>query len=120
MDCGTVNEFEVFQGFFCGAGRTCGGLRPAEPALQCRGEGALWPRRAQIDAIYRRAVTSDILERYAECGPLLAAVRDDACCWWGFPYQLVHNKTIFRILHEPQTQTLLTAEERAFVDAMCR
>ena len=34
-----------------------------------------------------------------------------------FHTQLVHNKTIFRILHEPQTQTLLTAEERAFVDA---
>ena len=118
MDCGTVNEFEVFQGFFVEQGV------PAEVcdlrSLRYNAEEKVLygPGGHKIDAIYRRAVTSDILERYAECGPLLAAVRDDAVLLVGdFHTQLVHNKTIFRILHEPQTQTLLTAEERAFVDA---
>lgn len=118
MDCGTVNEFEVFQGFFVEQGV------PAEVcdlrSLQYNAkEKVLYgPGGHKIDAIYRRAVTSDILERYAECGPLLAAVRDDAVLLVGdFHTQLVHNKTIFRILHEAQTQAMLTEDERSFVTA---
>lgn len=118
MDCGTVNEFEVFQGFFVENGV------PAEVcdlrSLQYNAEEKVLygPGGHRIDAIYRRAVTSDILERYDECGPLLAAVRDDAVLLVGdFHTQLVHNKTIFRILHEAQTMAMLTEEERAFVNA---
>lgn len=116
MDCGTVNEFEVFQGYFVQNGvpaEVCDlrSLRYDEAKKVLYGPGG-----HKIDAIYRRAVTSDILERYEECGPLLAAVRDDAVLLVGdFHTQLVHNKTIFRILHEPQTQKLLTPEEQAFV-----
>lgn len=118
MDCGTVNEFEVFHGYF---------IQNGVPAEVCdlrslrydAAEKVLYgPGGHKIDAIYRRAVTSDILERYEECGPLLAAVRDDAVLLVGdFHTQLVHNKTIFRILHEPQTQKLLTPEEQEFVRA---
>lgn len=118
MDCGTVNEFEVFQGYFVRNGV------PAEVcdlrSLQYNAEEKVLygPGGHKIDAIYRRAVTSDILERYEECGPLLAAVRDDAVLLVGdFHTQLVHNKTIFRILHEARTQAMLTEEERAFVKA---
>ena len=118
MDCGTVNEFEVFQGYFVRNGV------PAEVcdlrSLQYNAEEKVLhgPGGHKIDAIYRRAVTSDILERYEECGPLLAAVRDDAVLLVGdFHTQLVHNKTIFRILHEARTQVMLTEEERAFVKA---
>lgn len=118
MDCGTVNEFEVFQGYF---------IQNGVPAEVCdlrslrydAEEKVLYgPGGHKIDAIYRRAVTSDILERYEECGPLLAAVRDDAVVLVGdFHTQLVHNKTIFRILHEPLTRKLLTPEEQEFVRA---
>ena len=118
MDCASVNEFEVFQGYF---------IRNDVPAEICdvrdlrydADEKVLYgPGGHKIDAIYRRAVTSDILERYNECGALLAAVREDAVLLVGdFHTQLVHNKTIFRVLHEPLTQQMLTAEERAFVEA---
>lgn len=118
MDCGTVNEFEVFQGVFVEQGV------PAEVcdlrSLRYNAEEKVLygPGGHKIDAIYRRAVTSDILDRYDECGPLLAALRDDAVLLVGdFHTQLVHNKTIFRILHEPQTQAMLTEAERAFVNA---
>lgn len=118
MDCGTVNEFEVFQGYFIQNGvpaEVCDlrDLRYDEKKKELYGPGG-----HKIDAIYRRAVTSDILERYDSCGALLQAVREDAVLLVGdFHTQLVHNKTIFRILHEPQTQTLLTVEEQAFVQA---
>lgn len=118
MDCGTVNEFEVFQSYF---------IEDGVPAEVCdmrslrynAAEKTLYgPGGHKIDAIYRRAVTSDILERYEECAALLAAVRDDAVLLVGdFHTQLVHNKTIFRILHEPQTQAMLTPAEQAFVQA---
>lgn len=118
MDCGTVNEFEVFQSFFVQHGvpaEICD-LRSLQYNPQ---EKVLYgPGGHKIDAIYRRAVTSDILDRYDDCTALLQAVEDDAVLLVGdFHTQLVHNKTIFRILHEPQTQTLLTADERAFVQA---
>lgn len=49
---------------------------------------------------------------------MLAAVREDVVLLVGdFHTQLVHNKTIFRVLHEPLTQQMLTAEEQAFVEA---
>lgn len=118
MDCGSVNEFEVFQGVFVGDGV------PAEVcdlrSLQYdREKKVLYgPGGHKIDAIYRRAVTSDILERYDSCDALLEAVREDAVLLVGdFHTQLVHNKTIFRILHEDRTQVLLTPEEQAFVQA---
>lgn len=118
MDCGTVNEFEVFQGYF---------IQQGVPAEICdlrslqydAAEKVLYgPGGHKIDAIYRRAVTSDILERYEDCTALLQAVRDDAVLLVGdFHTQLVHNKTIFRVLHEARTQELLTAEEQKFIQA---
>lgn len=118
MDCGTVNEFEVFQGFFVGQGVPAEVCDLRSLQYDAAQKVLYGPGGHKIDAIYRRAVTSDILERYGECGPLLAAVRDDAVLLVGdFHTQLVHNKTIFRILHEPQTQAMLTEEEQAFVKA---
>lgn len=118
MDCGSVNEFEVFRNVF---------EEDGVPAEVCdlrnlrydRENKTLYgPGGHKIDAIYRRAVTSDILERYDSCGALLEAVREDAVLLVGdFHTQLVHNKTIFRILHEPYTQKLLTPQEQAFVQA---
>lgn len=118
MDCGTVNEFEVFQSFFVQHGvpaEICD-LRSLQYNPQ---EKVLYgPGGHKIDAIYRRAVTSDVLDRYDACTALLQAVEDDAVLLVGdFHTQLVHNKTIFRILHEPLTQTLLTVDEQAFVQA---
>lgn len=118
MDCGTVNEFEVFQGFFVGQGVPAEVCDLRSLQYDAAQKVLYGPGGHKIDAIYRRAVTSDILERYGECGPLLAAVRDDAVLLVGdFHTQLVHNKTIFRILHESQTQAMLTEEEQAFVKA---
>lgn len=118
MDCASVNEFEVFQGYFIGKDVPAEICDVRDLRYDAANKVLYGPGGHKIDAIYRRAVTSDILERYDECGALLAAVREDAVLLVGdFHTQLVHNKTIFRILHEPQTQQMLTAEERAFVKA---
>ena len=118
LDCGTVNEFEVFQGCFVADGVPTEVCDVRALRYDAARKVLYGPVGHKIDAIYRRAVTSDVLERHAECPDLLAAVRDDAVVLVGdFHTQLVHNKTIFRILHEPCTQAMLTPAERDFVRA---
>jgi hypothetical protein len=69
-----------------------------------------------IDAIYRRAVTSDIMSRYDEAGDFIKAVKDRAVCLVGdFVTQIVHNKRLFFILFHEKTRDILTDEEQQFV-----
>lgn len=116
MECGTVNEFHVFQSHFEAAGIPCEvcdvrALRYDEAAR------ALYaPSGRKIDVIYRRAVTSDLLDHYGECTALLQAVRQDAVLLVGdFHTQLVHNKTLFRVLYEPEILSNLAPEEQEYV-----
>ncbi len=70
----------------------------------------------EIDAIYRRAVTSDIMKHYDEVADFLQAVKEEAVCLVGeFRTQIVHNKILFKILHDEMTQTFLTEEEKEYV-----
>ena len=71
-----------------------------------------------VDAVYRRAVTSDILAHREEVRPFLQAVRDRSVCLIGdFCTQVVHDKVLFRILHDPRTASFLPAEDKAFIAA---
>lgn len=70
----------------------------------------------EIDAIYRRAVTSDIMKHYSEVGVFLRAVKEKAVCLIGeFRTQIVHNKILFKLLHDEKTQAFLTEEEKEYV-----
>lgn len=70
----------------------------------------------EIDAIYRRAVTSDIMKHYGEVDAFLQAVKEDAVCLIGeFRTQIVHNKILFKILHDEKTQVFLSEEEKEYV-----
>lgn len=70
----------------------------------------------EIDAIYRRAVTSDIMKHYSEVGAFLQAVKEEAACLIGeFRTQIVHNKILFKLLHDEKTQAFLTEEEKEYV-----
>ena len=71
-----------------------------------------------IDAIYRRAVTSDIMKHYDEVQPFINAVVDENVCLIGdFRTQIVHNKVLYKILHDECTKAFLTDEENAYVKA---
>ena len=71
-----------------------------------------------VDAVYRRAVTSDILAHREEVRPFLQAVRDRSVCLIGdFCTQVVHDKVLFRILHDPRTASFLPEEDNAFIAA---
>ena len=82
-------------------------------------DGVLYsPAGNKVDAVYRRAVTADILDHYEEVTDFLQAVRDDAVFFAGaFATQIIHSKWLFHILHLERTKSFLTEEEREFVEA---
>lgn len=71
-----------------------------------------------IDAIYRRAVTSELLGHLDECQPLIDAVAAEKVCLIGhFRTTVAHSKMVNIALFDERTRAFLTPEECAFVDA---
>ena len=116
LDGVSIEEFHEFARRFRARGYSC---EVTEIRNLTYEEGILRDERGrQIDLIYRRAVTTDVMEHYEEITPFLDAVRDRAVCLIGaFCTQVVHNKWLFTLLHKKETLDLLTEDERAFVKA---
>lgn len=74
----------------------------------------------EIDCIYRRAVTCDILNNMDEVADFIEAVENQAVCLVGhFRTTVVHTKTVNIALFLPETRALLTNDEREFIDEHC-
>ena len=70
-----------------------------------------------IDAIYRRSVTSEILQHPGECNALIDAVEARAVCLIGhFRTTVVHSKEVNIVLFDERTRAFLTEDECVFVD----
>jgi len=80
-------------------------------------DGALkTPDGKKVDAVYRRAVTRDIMEKINDVGAFIQAVESGAVCIIGhFRTQIIHTKAIFMILRLPETLQFLTEYEKAYV-----
>ena len=116
LEKATLSEFEVYSQAFRDAGFPCTICDIRELRFE---DGRLLDGQGDVvDAVWRRAVTSDVLARWDESQALLGAVRADAVCLIGsFAGSLTHDKQVFRVLHTAQAQAILTDEERAFVKA---
>lgn len=116
LEKGTVNEFEIFRQRFERKGmqaKVCD-IR----SLRFDGKDCYTDDGMKIDVIYRRAVTTDIMQNYGEISDFLAAVKAEAVLLLGdFRTQIVHNKLLFKILHMEQTMRLLDKKEQVFVQA---
>ena len=110
------NEFEAFKKAFEDAGCKC---EICDITKLDYKNGALYSRSGmRIDAVYRRAVTCDIMENYGEVGAFLNAARENAVILIGdFRTQIIHNKILFKILHDDMTKRFLTTYENGFVEA---
>ena len=72
----------------------------------------------RIDAIYRRSVTSEILQHPGECDALIKAVEAQKVVLIGhFRTTVVHSKMVNVALFDPRTREFLTDEEWDFVQA---
>ncbi|MEG0301728.1 MAG: hypothetical protein RRZ85_08555 [Gordonibacter sp.] len=70
-----------------------------------------------IDVIYRRAVTSEMLQHPGECDALIDAVEQRKVCLIGhFRTTVVHSKVVSIVLFDSQTRSFLTDEECSFID----
>jgi len=113
LDRGTLNEFKRFKEAFERNGISCIVCDIRE--LEYDGERLSYQGQA-VDVIYRRAVTSDIIENFDSVLPFIAAVKDDnVCIVGGFRTQVIHNKVSFIVLHKKETQAFMTDEENAFI-----
>lgn len=116
LDGVEIEEFYEFARRFEKAGLTCEVCEITE--LTYKDHALYAPSGKQIHAIYRRIVTTDVMENYSDLQPFLDAVRSrDVCIIGAFCTQIVHNKWLFKMLHEAPTRALLSAEECAFIDA---
>lgn len=112
----SMEEFEEFRKAFERKGFTAEVCEIRE--LTYDGKHLYTKSGRQIDVIYRRAVTSDILAKKNEVQDFLKAVEDKNVCLIGnFCTQIIHDKIIFQVLHMPETYALLNEEEIAFVEA---
>ena len=115
-----TEEFKIFAGLFEKRGIECSVYDVRELRYEgdkLVGRKAFYGRdHAEIDAIWRRSVTNDIIDNWEQSQALVNAVRDRKVALIGsFAGHLVHDKQIFQVLYMPETQALLTDEENEFV-----
>ncbi len=116
MEHATSNEFLEFQKAFERAGVKCEVIDIRK--LIFKGDALYTPEGLRIDAIYRRAVTSDIEKEPRDIKDFLKAVSEQKICLIGaFQTQIAHNKILYEILHLPETGEFLTPFERRYIDA---
>ncbi|MGI6011737.1 MAG: hypothetical protein ACOX8H_09625 [Ruminococcus sp.] len=110
----SITEFEEFKRRFEAAGYETEICEITE--LKYRDHVLYSPSGHPIDVIYRRAVTSDVMNHYDEVEDFLEAVKNqDVCIIGSFCTQIIHNKWLFQVLHRKETMNFLTKEEQIFV-----
>lgn len=111
-----LTELYVFRDFFEKRGIRCevADIRDLEYT-----DGKLVSRKTgtAFNAVYRRAVTRDIMDHREEVRPFLQAVRENAVVLIGaMQTQLIHHKEIFKILHNPIMQKYFTPQQVTFIE----
>ncbi len=116
LENATINEFYIFKEAFERAG--CQVCVCDIRDLKYDGEVCYTEEFGDVELVYRRAVTSDILAHFSEVDGFLEAYRDGGICLVGdFRTQIVHNKILFKVLHMDETMEFLSEQQRAFVRA---
>jgi glutathionylspermidine synthase len=112
-ESGTPYEFEEFKKAYINKGFKAVVADPRELKYI---DGKLYFKDIKIDLIYRRIVTKEFVDRIDEIEDLANAYKDGSVCMIGsLKSQIMHNKIIFKVLHEKETLQFLTEEERNFI-----
>lgn len=112
-ETGISAEFEEFQKAYIKKGYNAKIVDPRDLEYK---DGKLYGDGMRIDLIYRRIVTVEFIEKADEIPELIEAYKDGAVCVIGsLRSQIMHNKIIFKILHDEETLEFLIEEERNFI-----
>ncbi len=114
LDMGRLREFEEYARRFQRRGLNCEICDIREFDFK---DGVLYSASAhKVDAIYRRAVTIDVMEHLKEADAFIKAVKSRKVFMAGdFCTQIAHNKWLFYLLHTERTRQILDEKERSFV-----
>lgn len=114
LDKATIKEFEEFVKHFQKFGLNCKICDIRDLKFE---NGKLFSKQGyKIDAIYRRAVTSDILDNITDIKPFIDAVKKQAVFLAGsFCTQIIHNKYFFNVLYNERTKAFLSEQENIFI-----
>jgi len=112
----SIEEFEQFKMAFERAGYEAEICEIR--GLKFDGEQLYSETGRVINAVYRRAVTSDIFEHLAESAAFVEAAQKNKVCVIGnFCTHVVHDKILFYILNCAETLAFLEPHEREFIKA---
>ena len=110
----TATEFELFGEFFESCGVPTVICDPRELELR---RGRLHASGRQVNLVYRRVLTSELLARRDEVmGFLEAYVQGAACVVNTFRAKLLHKKMSLALLSDERWAALYTAEQRAAIE----
>jgi len=110
----TVSEFEMFRDRFAGEGIEAVICDPME--LEYR-RGRLYASGKNVNLVYRRVLTSELLAKGDEAGALAAAYLDGAACVVNtFRAKLLHKKMSLALLSDERYASLYTAAQRRAID----
>ncbi len=115
VDKGASLEFQVFQQHFEDQGLKCSIVDPRD--IVCE-DGWMTVDGKQIDIVYRRLVTKDLMDRYDEIPGFIQGVKGQKTCVIGsLKSQIVHTKLFFAMLYHEALRKHFTQKELAFIDA---
>ncbi|MCF6466081.1 circularly permuted type 2 ATP-grasp protein [Clostridium sp. Cult2] len=112
-ESGITAEFETFKKAYIKKGYNAVIVDPRDLRYI---DGKLYYEGMRIDLIYRRIVTVEFMEKSNEIPDLIKAYKDGTVCVIGsLRSQIMHNKIIFKILHDKDTLSFLSEEERKLI-----
>ncbi len=113
IESATTVEFEEFKKAYENRGLRAEIVDPRELEYK---DSKLYYGDLRIDMVYRRLVTFEMLENYQYMDNFLKAYKNMSVCTIGsFRSQLLHNKLIFKVLHDDDILKIMNENERKFI-----
>lgn len=114
-DVPTLNEHDLIRQYCEAQGYAT--LMADPRALEYR-DGHLWAGDFRIDLIYKRVLSSELIQRMGLDNPIVRAVRDGAVCMSNaFSAKLLAKKASFTLLSDERYAYLYSAPELAAIQA---
>ncbi len=115
LENGVVDEFYIYAERFKAAGVDC--VIADVRDLVFDGEALRDGEGREINAIWRRCVTNDVIEHWDESQQLIEALRAEKVALIGsFAGHIVHDKQIFKVLFDRRTTAFLDKDEISFIE----
>lgn len=106
----TTSEFRLFVAYFARYGITATICTPDDLDFH---DGTLYAAGRAVDFVYKRVLTTELLQKYGTDHPLVHALAAGAICMVNpFNCKLLHKKASFAVVSDERNAHLFTAREQ--------